>query len=95
MLFDCFTKDVFKGGHVLLLTPAQINRLDKAQVEGRRAQIHMSAIQVAKNVSYIGGFIGMLASHADGALPSGLLSGGISKAISADGFIRHKHGKCC
>ena len=29
--------------HVLLLTPAQINRLDKAQVEGRRVQILLSA----------------------------------------------------
>ena len=30
----CFPKGGIKGGHVLLLTPAQINRLDKTQVEG-------------------------------------------------------------
>ena len=40
-----------RGDHVLLLTPAQINRLDKAQVEGRRVRIRLNAKQVAKNVS--------------------------------------------
>ena len=53
-----------KGGirvdHVFLLTPIQINRLDKAQVEGRRVQIRLSARQVAKNVNYTGRFIGAL-----------------------------------
>ena len=39
----CFTKGGFRGGHVWLLTPAQINRLDKVQLEGRRVQIRMSA----------------------------------------------------
>ena len=52
----CFPKGGIRGDHVLLLTPVQINRLDKSQVEGRRAQIRMSARQVAKNVSYIGVF---------------------------------------
>ena len=47
---------------------------------------------MAKNVSYPGGFIDMLASLAARALPTiltglttGLLSGGISKAISSSG----------
>ena len=53
----------------MLLTPAQINRLDKAQEEGRRAQNHLSARHVAKNVCYTGGFIGMLASLAARAIP--------------------------
>ena len=35
----CFTKGGIRGDHVLLLTPAQINRLGKAQVEWRRVQI--------------------------------------------------------
>ena len=35
----CFLKGSIGGDHVLLLTPAQINLLDKAQVEGSRAQI--------------------------------------------------------
>ena len=34
----CFLKGVNKGDHVLLLTPVQVNRLDKAQSEGRRVQ---------------------------------------------------------
>ena len=86
---------------VLLLTPAEINRLDKAQVQGKRIQIRLSAKRVARNVSYTGGFIGMLASLAARAIPlvaralptilSGLsiclLSGGINKAISCKGVV--------
>ena len=97
----CFPKGGIRGDYILLLTPAQINRLDKAQVEGRRAQIHLSARQVAKNVSYTGGFIGMLASLAARAIPlvarvlptimsgltTGLLSGGIIKTISGSAAV--------
>ena len=39
----CFPKGGISGDHVLVITQAQINRLGKAQVEGRRAQIHLSA----------------------------------------------------
>ena len=35
----CFPGGGIRGDHVSLLTPAQINRLDKAQVEGRHVQI--------------------------------------------------------
>ena len=81
-------------------------------MQGKRIQIHLSAKQVARNVSYIGGFIGMLASLAVRAIPpvaralptilsgftTGLLSGGINKAISGKGvgdrLYLHKHGKC-
>ena len=73
-----------KGDRVMLLTPAHIR---------------MSARQVAKNVSYTGGFLGMLPSLAarsiplaDRALPTiltglttGLLSGVNNKAISGSG----------
>ena len=104
----CFLKGGIRGDHVFQLTPAQINRLDKAQVEGRRTKLHMSARQVAKNVSYTGGFRDMLASLAARAihpaarvlptiltgLTTGLGSGGISKAISGDGLRLHKHDKC-
>ena len=55
----CLTKGGIIGDHVLLLTPAHIKRLDKAQVEGRRVQLNMSARKVAKNVSYPGGFLGI------------------------------------
>ena len=95
----CFPKGCIRGDHGLLLTPAQINRLDRAHAEGRRVQIHMSARQVAKNVSYTGGFLAALASLAAHAIPLaarvlpaimsglaiGLLSGGIHKAISGSG----------
>ena len=104
----CFPKGGIRGDHVLLLTPAQINR-----VEGRRAQIRMSARQVAKNVSYTGGFLAALASLAARAIPlaarvlptilsgltTGLLSGGINKAINGsggavgDGLYLHKQDK--
>ena len=57
----CFPKGSIRGDPVLLLAPAQINRLDKAQVEGRRVQIRLGARQVTKNVSYTGGFIMSLA----------------------------------
>ena len=106
----CFTKGGTRGDHVLLLTSAQINRLDKAQVQGKHIQIRLSAKQVARNVSYTGGFIGMLASLAARAIPlvaralpaimpgltTGLLSDGINKAISGKGVgpYLHKHDKC-
>ena len=53
----------------MLIIPVQINRLDKAQVEGRGAQIRMIVRQMAKNVNYTGVFLGMLASLAARALP--------------------------
>ena len=65
----CFRKGGIRGDHVLLPTPGQINRLDKAQLEGRCAQIRMSARQVAKNVSYTGVFLVMLASLEARAIP--------------------------
>ena len=103
-----FPKGGIRGDHVLLLTPVQIKRLDKIQVEGRRAQIRMSARQVAMIVSDIGFFLGILASLAARAIPlaalalptifsgltTGLLSGGIYKAISGNGLYLHKHDKC-
>ena len=106
----CFPKGGIRGDHASLLTPAQINRLDKAQ--GKRIQIRLSAKQVARNVSCSGGFIGMLSSLAARAIPlvsralptilsgltTGLVSGGINKAISgegiSDGLYLHKHDKC-
>ena len=77
-------------------------------MEGRRVQIHFSVRQVAKNVSYTGGFVGVLESLAARAIPlsacvlptillrltTGLLSGGITKAIGGDGLYLHKHDKC-
>ena len=90
----CFPKGGIRGDHVFAIIPAQINRLDKAQVEGRRVQIPWSARQVAKNVSYTGGFIDIAARALRivardylvmSGLTTGLLSGGINKAISSSG----------
>ena len=41
----CFPKGSIRGDHVLLLTTAQINRLDKAQVQGKRMQRVLSKWQ--------------------------------------------------
>ena len=64
----CFPKGGIRVDHVFLLTPPQINRLDRTQTDGRRVQIRMSARQVSKNVSYTGGFRGMLTSLAAHAI---------------------------
>ena len=108
----CFPKGGIRGDHVLLLTQVQINRVDKAHAEGRRVQIRMSARQVAKNVIYTGGFFAALAPLIARALPlaarvlptmsglaTGLLSGGVHKAIRGNGVVEnglylHKHDKC-
>ena len=101
----CFPKGGIRGD--CYLHQQKINRLDKAQVEGRRARL------VAKNVNYTRVFLGMLASLAARAIPlagrvlptilsgltTGILSGGINKAISGsgavgDGLYLHKHDKC-
>ena len=50
----CFPKGGIRGDHVLLLTPVQIC------INGR---------QVAENVSYTGGFLGMLTSLATCPIP--------------------------
>ena len=71
----------------------------KAQVQGKRIQIRLSAKKVARNVSYTVGFIGMLAYLAARAIPlvaralptilsgltTGLFSGCINKEISGKG----------
>ena len=108
-VIHCFPKGCIRGDHVLLLTPAQINWLDIAQVEGRHVQICLSARQVAKNVSDSGGFIGMLASLAARAIPlvacalPTILLGQLvcflvvlTKRWTAvgDGLYSHKHNKC-
>ena len=105
----CFPKGGIRGDHVLLLATVQINRLDKAQADGRRVQIRISDRQVAKKVSYTGGFFTALTPLPIAArvlptimsgLATGLLSGGVHKAISGsgvavgDGLYLHKHGKC-
>ena len=100
MLFD----SVFKKVVLKVIMSCYLHRhksiLDKAQVEGRRAQIRMSARQVVKNVSYTGGFLAALASLAARAIPlparvlpvilTGLTTGLLS-GVEGDGLLL-KHG---
>ena len=90
----------------LLLTPSQIQRIERARLIGKqKVSIHLSKKQVKANIAYKGGFLATLASLAARALPTilgglttGLLSGGIEKAISGrgvgggDGLYLHKSG---
>ena len=74
---------------------------------GRRSQIRLSARQVAKNVSYTRTIplaarvllAARLLPTILSGLTTGLLSGGINKAISGsaavgDGLYLHKHDRC-
>ena len=88
--------------HTLLLTRAQIARLDSARTVGKRSKmsIRFSKKQVKANLSHQGAFLGMLAGLAAKALPTlltgvttGLLSGAVEKAMG-NGFYLHKSGQC-
>ena len=68
-------------------------------LEGRRVQIRLSARQVAKNVSYTGGFLGMLASLAARAIPLGArvlptILSRFTTVLLSGGLYLHKHDKC-
>ena len=104
-----FPKGGIRGEHEMLLTPSRVNRLDKAQSVGKRMHLRLTAKQVARNASYTGGFLASIAARLlpliARALPTiitglttGLLSGGISKAISGkgldDGLYLHKVLPC-
>ena len=85
------------------------NIIHSSYMRGQQARV---VYNFFPNVSYTGGFIGMLASLAARAIPlvaralptilwgltTGLLSGGINKAISGkgvgDGLYLHIHDKC-
>ena len=90
------------GGHTLLLTRAQKDRIERAKLIGKRSMtIRMSRKQVQANVEHSGGFLGLLAGLAAKALPivlggltSGLLSGAVEKAVSGSGLYLHKSGHC-
>ena len=84
------------GDHILLLTHVQIARIGKTKL-----MIHLSKKQVKANVQHRGGFLGMLAGLAAKVLPvllggltTGLISGGIEKAIGGNGLYLHKTGHC-
>ena len=98
------------GDHILLLTHAQIARIERAQIIGKpKLMIHLSKKQVKANVQHRGGFLGMLAGLAAKALPmlaskvlpsllgglaTGLVSGAVEKAVVGDGLYLHKNNRC-
>ncbi len=101
------SKNDLTGGHMLLLTKAQINNINKAKVQNKGVTLKLSGKQIEANMEVEGGFLGMLAALAArflptllGGLATGAISGGIEKAISGsgiekDGFFLQKDGKCC
>ncbi len=91
---------------MLLLTQAQINNIKNAKLKNKGVTLKLSGKQIRANLKVEGGFLGMLASLAArfiptllGGLATGLISGGVEKAITGsgierDGFFVQKDGKC-
>ena len=107
------SKNDLNGDHMLLLTPSQINKIVKAKSLNEGVTLNMSLKQLKENLTVEGGFIGallgMLAPLAARVLPTllgglatGLISGGVEKAIGGkgldkkekDGFFIQKDNKC-
>ena len=90
--------------HTLLLTNRQIAKLQKAQTAGKASRIILSRKQIITNDRHEGGFLGRLAGLASKILPvllggiaTGVISGGIEKAIKGgrgSGFFLHKKNHC-
>ena len=89
--------------HTLLLTRAQIEKLERARMIGKKsATVRLSRKQVQVNIKHEGGFLGMLAALAARALPSllgglatGLVSGAVEKAITSSGKGLYLQKKGC
>ena len=96
------------GSDILLLTKAQINKIDTALKKGTGVTLKLSKTQVKKNVQFKGGFLGMLAGLAARALPIvaktvlpalgiGALTGAANsltqKAMGSGLYL--KRGGCC
>ena len=93
--------DLTKGGdNVVLLTPGQVNKIQKAIFEDKKdLTLKMSRKQVKKNVEVEGGFLSMLLRLATKALPTllgglatGLLSAGVEKAVKGNGLYLGRKG---
>ena len=82
------------GKHKFLLSKSQIQKIERAKLIGKPTiTIHLSKKQVNANVEHKGGFLSTLLSLATRALPTllgglttGLISGGIEKAIKGNGI---------
>ena len=97
------------GRHTFLLTHSQRKRLERARLMNKaNVSIKLSKKQVKANAEHRGGFLGTLIGLATRALPTilgglatGLISGGIEKAVSGrglqssmgNGLYLHKSGR--
>ncbi len=101
------SKNDLVGAHMLLLTRAQINNIEKAKSRQTGVTLKLSGKQIEANMEVQGGFLGMLAALAARVLPTllgglatGLISAGVEKGISGsgvaenDGFFIQKDGNC-
>ena len=97
------------GEHTILLTTTQKQRLERARLIGKAdVTLKLSTKQIEANLKHDGGFLSLLAGLAARALPTllgglatGLISGGIEKAIGGSGIRKcgnglylHKSGHC-
>ena len=88
-----------KKNHIFLLTHSQLQRLERARLIGKpTVNIKLSKKQVMANMEHRGGFLGTLLGLASriaptllGGLATGLISGGIEKAVSGRGLRSHHH----
>lgn len=91
------SKNDLQGDHMLLLTQAQINQIEKARAQNKGVTLNLSGKQIKANLTVEGGFLGLLAGLASRfllpavktflpAILGGLASGGIEKAISGSGM---------
>ena len=99
--------DDYNGSDVFALTKSQINKIAKAQQNGKGTTIKISKAQLKHNMKIEGGFLSMLAGLAAKALPvlaktvlpalgigalSGLASTGVQKAMGNGLYL--KKGGC-
>ena len=86
-----------KNKYTFLLTHSQQQRLERARLIGKpTANIRLSKKQVMANMEHRGGFLGTLLGLASkfaptllGGLATGLISGGIERAVSGRGLHSH------
>ncbi len=86
---------------ILLLTHRQIVKVETARERNRDITISMSKRQLRTNISFKGGFLGMLAGLAARVLPSllgglaaSMLSGALKKSKRGDGVYIQKGRHC-
>ena len=88
------------GEQIILLTPGQLLKIQRAKFHGKKyTTVRMSKRQARANMKFEGGFLSVLLNLASKVLPTllgglatGLISGGVEKAISGNGLRIGKRG---